>query len=114
MRYILLIYSDESRYPKMSEQELGKLMAAYGQFSEELVAAKAMGGGERLRPTSSATSVQVRNGKTLLTDGPFAETKEQFGGYYIIDVPNLDAALAWAAKVPSAQYGTVEVRPIWE
>ena len=112
MRYLLLIFSDETLYPKMSEEEVGKLMAAYGQFTEEIAAQTQSS--ERLQPTATATTVRVRNGDTMTTDGPYAETKEQFGGYYLIEAEDLDAAIAIAARVPSATYGAVEVRPIFE
>lgn len=114
MRYLLLIHSDETRYPKMSEAELGQLMAAYGKFTTELQTAGALKGSDRLQPTGTATTVRVRNGNIVTTDGPFAETKEQLGGYYEIDVKDLDEAIQWAAKIPSATYGSIEVRPIWE
>ncbi len=113
MQYVLLINSDESGYEKMSEETMGKLMADYGAFTAELQESGAMVAGDRLQPTTTATTVRVREGETMTTDGPFAETKEQFGGYYIIDVANLDDAIAWAAKVPTAKYGSIEVRPIW-
>ena len=87
---------------------------AHGAYAEALVKAGAMQGGQRLRPTSDATSVRVRNGKTEVLNGPYAETREQLGGYYLIDVPDLDAALSWAARCPSSAFGTIEVRPIWQ
>lgn len=114
MRYMLMIYSNEADESKMAPADLGKLMEDYGTFTEGLISAGAMQGAERLQPISTATTIRVRNGKAVTTDGPFAETKEQIGGYYIIDVKDLDAAIAWAAKVPTAKYGSVEVRPIWE
>lgn len=114
MRYLLMIFANEADEMNMSPEDMGQLMAEYGRFSEEVETAGVHRGGERLRPTSDATTVRVRDGQTSTTDGPFAETKEAFGGYYMIDVPNLDEAIAWAAKIPSAKYGTVEIRPIWE
>jgi hypothetical protein len=114
MRYLLLINDDESMFPKMSPQEMGKMMEAYGKFHAELQASGAFKDAARLRPVATATTVRVRNGKTLTTDGPFAETKEQLGGYYLIDVKNLDEAIRWASKIPSANLGCVEVRPVWE
>ncbi len=114
MRYMLLIYSDESLYPKMSEADTNQLMQEYGEFTEAVQKAGVLKESDRLHPTTAATTVRVRNRDTLTTDGPFAETKEQFGGFYLIDVKDLDEAIAWAAKVPTAKYGTVEVRPIWE
>ncbi len=114
MKYMLLINSEESFYESVTEEQIGEIMAGYGRFTEELEAAGANVESNRLQPTSTATTVRVRDGKTATTDGPFAETKEQLGGYYVIDVPNLDDAIAFAAKIPSAEYGSVEVRPIWE
>ena len=107
MQYLLMIYEDE----KAPREDM---MAAYGAFTEGLMKSGAMKSGERLRPTSDATTVRVRNGKTSTTDGPFAETKEQLGGYYIVDCKDLDEAIAWAAKIPGATIGSIEVRPIWE
>ena len=114
MRYILLIHDAESIFPKLSPEEMGKLMGEYQQFTAEVQSAGALQGAARLRPVATATTVRVRNGKTLTTDGPFAETKEQLGGYYLIDVKNLDEAIKWASKIPSAKLGCVEVRPVWE
>ena len=114
MRYLLLIYSDESGYAKMTPEAGAELMAAYGKFHEEITGAGVVQGSERLQPTATATTVRVRRGKASVTDGPFAETKEQCGGFYQIDVKNLDEAIAWAEKVPTATYGSIEIRPIWE
>ena len=114
MRYLCLIYNDEKAHSNMSEQEMGAMMEAYGKYTEDLERAGAMLGGEALQPTETATTVQVRDGKTLTTDGPFAETKEQLGGFYMIEAKDLDESIAWAAKIPSAADGSVEVRPIME
>jgi hypothetical protein len=114
MRYMLLINSEESREENMTEQDGAKLMAAYGKFTSDLQEAGALVGSDRLQPTTTATTVRVRNGQTLTTDGPFAETKEQLGGYYLINAKDLDDALQWAARVPTASDGSVEVRPVWE
>ncbi|MEX1024451.1 MAG: YciI family protein [Planctomycetota bacterium] len=114
MRYMLLIYSDESHYGKLTEEENETLMRDYYAFQEGLMGAKAYIDGARLHPTPTATTVRVRGGKRSTTDGPFAETKEQLGGYYLIEAPDLDAALGWAEKVPTSRYGSVEVRPLWE
>ncbi|MHC4956206.1 MAG: YciI family protein [Planctomycetota bacterium] len=114
MRYMLLIATEEALDAGRSPDEEMALMQAYGAFSEELQAAGAMLGAERLRPTSASTTVRVRDGETMVTDGPFAETKEYLGGYYMIEAADLDEAVAWAAKIPSARFGCVEVRPIWE
>lgn len=111
MQYMLLIYGDEKAWQNMTEAEIGKVMAAYNEYTGELAASGALLGGSELAPISTATTVRVRNGKTLTTDGPFAETKEQLGGYYLIDVPNLDEAIKWAAKIPSALTGSIEIRP---
>jgi hypothetical protein len=114
MQYILLIYSDEQLWSAMSREQMTDVMHAYVAYSKELAAAGVLRGGSELAPVASATTVRVRNGQALLTDGPFAETREQLGGYYLIDVPDLDAATTWAAKVPSALVGSIEVRPLTE
>jgi len=112
MQYILLIYGDEKNWMNMPEADMKSMYAAYGAFTQELIGAGVMKGGSELAPIASASTVRVRNGKTMTTDGPFAETKEQLGGYYVIDVPNLDEAIKWAAKIPSAPFGSIEVRPL--
>ncbi|HEY7954873.1 MAG: YciI family protein [Polyangia bacterium] len=107
MQYLLLIYEDEKRFAKgYPEAELGE----YKTFSQEH--AKAIQGGKALKPTSAATTVRVREGKRLTTDGPFAETREQLGGFYLVEARDLDEAIAMAAKLPGARYGSIEVRPI--
>ena len=113
MQYLLMIYANESAENAMPPAEMGAIMQAYGAYTEALVKAGVMRGGERLRPTADATSVRVRNGKSEVLNGPYADTREQLGGYYVIDVPDLDAALQWAARCPTSAYGTIEVRPIW-
>lgn len=114
MRYMLLIAADDADGHQLPPAEEAQLMGDYAAFTEALHEADAMRGGERLRPSSTATTVRVRAGETLVTDGPFAETKEHLGGFYIIEAADLDAAVAWAAKIPGAAHGSVEVRPIWE
>ena len=114
MKYLLMIYASEAEESKTPPAEMGKLMQAYGAYTEAQTKAGALQASNRLRPVSDATSVKVRNGKTEVLNGPYAETREQLGGYYLIDAPDLDAALAWAARCPSSSYGTIEVRPIWE
>ena len=114
MRYELLIYGDESSMAALSAQEQEAITAPYAAFVEAATKANVLRGGERLQPTSSATVVRVRDGKTLTTDGPYAETKEQLGGYFIVECAHLDEALEWAARIPGAAQGAVEVRPIWE
>src|SRR6516165_1021572 len=112
MQYMLLIYSDPSGWVSMSEADRGALYGAYGAFTEELQASGKHVAGDALQGLETATSVRVRDGETLTTDGPFAETKEVLGGYYLIDVDTLDEALEWAAKLPGSWHGHIEVRPI--
>jgi hypothetical protein len=113
MRYLALLYGDENVV--VSDEEQQEVMAAYVAFGEEGGKAGVLTGvGEALQPTSTATTVRVRDGETVTTDGPFAETKEQLGGFYLFECDNLDQAIEWAAKVPAAKDGSVEVRPIME
>jgi len=112
VKYILLIYNDNLDEPVSGTEAHGKYFQAYGAFTENLAKSGKMAGGDALEPGSTATSVRVRNGKTVTTDGPFAETKEQLGGFYIVDAENLDEAIEWAAKIPTAEFGTIEVRPL--
>ena len=113
MQYLLLIYTNEAAYGALPQAELAQTMAEYGTFTQGIVQSGNFKGGERLRPVSTATTVRVRNGKTVTTDGPFAETREQLGGYYLVEASDLDAAIAIAAKVPTAKHGSIEVRPVW-
>lgn len=113
MQYLLLIYSNEAEYAAVPQAELAANMAEYSTFTQGIIQNGNYKGGERLRPVATATTVRVRNGKTLSTDGPFAETRETLGGYYLIDAKNLDEATAIAARIPGARHGCVEVRPIW-
>jgi hypothetical protein len=110
MQYILLIYDNENN--KLSPDERNKLFQEYGAFTQGIVKSGNFKAGDPLQPTSTATTVRVRNGKTLTVDGPFAETKEQLGGYYMIEAENLDQAVAIAARIPSARFGSIEVRPV--
>ncbi len=112
MQYLLLIYGDQNGWESMSEEERGQIFQAYGSFTQDLEQSGAMVGGNALQPTQTATTVRVRNDETLTTDGPFAETKEQLGGYYLVNVDSLDEALEWAAKIPGARHGAIEVRPV--
>jgi hypothetical protein len=112
MQYLLLIYDNEAEMKSAPAGSIDVMNKAYREFKDSIVKTGNMKAGDALQPTSTATCVRIRNGKTLTTDGPFAETKEQLGGFYIIDVPSKDAALEWAAKIPSAPYGPVEVREI--
>lgn len=108
MQYMALIYSND----EAAAQYEGDMMADYGQFTQEAVAAGVFKAGDALMPVSDASSVRVRGGDTAVTDGPFAETKETLGGYYLLECADLDEALKWAAKIPSAKVGTIEVRPV--
>lgn len=112
MQYLLLIYEAEANRAGLSEEEAGGIMHEYNDFGEEAGKAGVVRGGEALEPVASATTVRVRDGERLLTDGPFAETKEQLGGFYLVECETLDEAIDWAAKIPGARTGAVEVRPI--
>jgi hypothetical protein len=113
MQYLLLLHASEAGWTNMTEAEKQQGMAAYMAYSEAVAKAGVLKGSNRLQPVASTTTVRVVDGKTQVLDGPFADSKEQLGGYYLIDVPDLDAALTWAARCPGAHHGTVEVRPIW-
>lgn len=112
MRYALLIYANEAADAQMTPDEQQALMATYYSYTEDLGRANIRLSGEALLPSSTATTVHVNGGKVLSTDGPFAETKEQLVGFYVIEVENLDQAIEWAAKIPHAVTGSVEVRPV--
>ena len=112
MQYIVLIYGNEKGWSSMAKGQIEKMYADYGKYTEDLSKAGVLRGGSELKPTTAATTVRVRGGRRQVTDGPFAETKEQLGGYYLIDVPDLEAALDWAARCPSAHDGSIEVRPL--
>ena len=112
MQYMLLIYDEESVWTGMSEEEQNKVMGEYFAYTEALRESGKYVAGDALQPIKTAKTVQVRDGEALTTDGPFAETKEQLGGYYLVDVDSEDEALEWAAKIPSARYGKIEVRPV--
>jgi hypothetical protein len=114
MKYMLLLYADEAAFGRMSPKEQGEGLAAYQAYTAALTNAGALVSSNRLRPVSSATTVRASGGDFQVLDGPFAESKEELGGYYLIDVADLDAALKWARQCPGAQHGVVEVRPIWE
>jgi len=112
MQYILLIYGNENGYAQRSEAERVAIRGEFMKFTQEIVKSGHFRAGDPLHPTSTASTVRLRDGKVLTTDGPFAETKEQLGGYYIVDVQNLDEALGIASRIPAAHWGSIEVRPI--
>ena len=113
MQYMLMIFSDEMAAAAMPKADVNKMLPAYEAYTKALQGAGALLAGDRLRPTDSASTVRVREGRTQVLDGPYAETKEQLGGYYIVEAKDLDAALDWAARCPGAASGAVEVRPLW-
>ncbi len=112
MQYMLLIYENEAERTGRSEEENKRVFGEYGEFTKSIVTSGHFKAGDALQPTSTATTVRVRNGKQLVTDGPFAETREQLGGYYLVEAKDLDEARAIAARVPGAKYGSIEVRPV--
>jgi hypothetical protein len=114
MQYILMAYVDEAGWPTLTPAEQEQGMAAYTAFTQALEAAGALKGLNRLQPSSAATTVRIAKGKSQVLDGPYADSKEQLGGYFIIDVADLDAALSWAARCPATNHGVVEVRPLWQ
>ncbi|MBR0992696.1 YciI family protein [Bradyrhizobium japonicum] len=113
MQYLLMIYQNEVEYAKNDAATSQKMLAEYQTFTQGIVQSGNFKAGDRLQPTTTATTVRVRDGKTLTTDGPFAETREQLGGYYLIEAKDLNAAIEIAARIPSARIGSIEVRPIW-
>jgi hypothetical protein len=114
MKYLLMTYVNENGWTKMTKAEQEQGAAAYMAYGEALKKAGAIVGSNRLQPTSTATTVRITNGKSQVLDGPYVDTKEQLGGYFLIDAPDLDSAISWAARCPAAGHGVVEVRPIWE
>lgn len=113
MEYMLLIHADPSGFDSLPQDTKAQAMAAYTAYTEALRKADIVRASNRLRPGSTATAVRVREGKTEVLHGPYIETREELGGYFLIDVPDLDTALSWAARCPGASHGTVEVRPVW-
>ncbi len=113
MQYLLMLYANEAGWDAMTEAQKGQGVAAYAAYTEALQKAGALKGSNRLRPSSTATTVRVADGKSQVLDGPFADSKEQLGGYYLIEAADLDAAIAWAGRCPGAGHGVVEVRPVW-
>jgi hypothetical protein len=112
MQYLLMIYQNEAESSKMDAAARQKVTAEYGAFTQTIIQSGNFKAGDGLQPTTTATTVRVRDGKTLTTDGPFAETREQLGGYYLVEAKDLDTAVAIAARIPGAKTGSVEVRPI--
>lgn len=113
MQYLLLIYAEEGGWDRMTEAQQREGITQFAAYTEALRKAGILVGSNRLRDTPDATTVRIADGKTKVQDGPFAETKEQLGGYYLIEAKNLDDAIAWAARCPGAAYGAIEVRPVW-
>ena len=113
MQYLLMAYVDEAGWPKLSKSEQEQGIAAYAAYGEALKTSGVIKGSNRLQPTSTATTVRSSNGKSQVLDGPYVDSKEQLGGYFLIDVPDLDAALSWASRCPAVHHGVVEVRPVW-
>ncbi len=114
MQYLCLIYQDEAAMEDRSKAEIDKTFAEYADFTENIKKAGRLVGVNRLQPARTAVTVRVRDGSVVATDGPFAETKEQLGGYYLIEARDLNEAIQTAAKIPSARFGSVEVRPVWD
>jgi hypothetical protein len=113
MQYLLMLFIDEAAWPKLTPAERERGLAAYQAYSEALKNAGVFKGSNRLQGTRSATTVRVTDGKTEVIDGPYVDSKEQLGGYFLIEAPDLDAAISWAARCPGASHGTIEVRPVW-
>jgi hypothetical protein len=114
MKFLALLYGEEGDWANATEEEVAAVMEAHNAFGEAAGGAGVLVGGEALQLSNTATVVQVRDGERMLTDGPFAETKEQLGGYYVLECKDLDEALTWAAQIPEAKTGKIEVRPIME
>ena len=113
MQYLLMIYHNEAEYAKIDAATRQKMLGEYQAFTQSIIQSGNFKAGDRLQPTTTATTVRVRDGKMLTTDGPFAETREQLGGYYLIEAKDLDAAIGIAARIHGARFGSIEVRPIW-
>jgi hypothetical protein len=113
MEYLMLLYSQEDGWSAMTPEQQKQGEAAYKAYGEAARKAGVLKGSNRLRPVASATTVRMADGKSQVVDGPYVDSKEQLGGYYLIDVPDLDTALEWAARCPGASHGTIEVRPVW-
>jgi hypothetical protein len=112
MQYLLLIYHNEAEAGSATPAARQQMLADYGAFTQSIIQSGNFKAGDALKPTSTATTIRVRDGKTLTTDGPFAETREQLGGYYLIEAKDLDQAITIAERIPSAKFGSIEIRPI--
>ena len=113
MQYMLLIYGNEAAMKSATQADRDAMFRSYHEYTQSIIKAGNMKAGDALQPTATATTVRVRDGKTLTTDGPFAETREQLGGYYLVEAKDLNAAIEIAARIPGARSGSIEVRPIW-
>jgi hypothetical protein len=113
MKYLLLIYGNEATYLDRPREAVAESFAAYTAYTRQMQEAGVLCAADRLRPTAEAKTVRAPKGRTSVVDGPFAETKEQLGGYYLIEAPDMEAALAWAERCPGAEHGSIEVRPVW-
>jgi hypothetical protein len=114
MQYLLMLHSEETGWNKLTKEQQEQGVAAYGAYTEALKKAGVLRSSNRLQPSSASTTVRLTNGKPQVLDGPYVESKEQIGGYYLIEVADLDAAISWAARCPGAGHGVVEVRPVWD
>ncbi len=114
MKYMVLMYANEALADQMTPDETKQIMQDWMTYMKEGQAAGVLVGNGGLAPTANSTTVRVRDGKTMITDGPFAETHEQMGGYSLLDCQDLDEAVSWAAKIPTARYGSIEIRPLWD
>ena len=112
MKFMLVLWGDESQWADMSEEETAADMARWDDYTNQLIAAGALVSGEGLQASTTAKTLRIENGERIVTDGPFPETKEQLGGFYVIEVDSFDEALEWASKLPSAEYGSTEIRPV--
>jgi hypothetical protein len=113
VQYMLLIHSSENGFAALTKEQVEQAMGAYTSYSEALRKAGVLVSSNRLQPVAASTTVHIADGKTQVLNGPYAETKEQIGGYYLIEAPDLDGAIAWASRCPGASHGTVEIRPVW-
>ena len=114
MKFLCIIYNDEATYADASPADIAAIFQAHGEFGQAAGEAKVLQGGEGLQPVATATTLRVRDGERMLTDGPYAETKEQLGGYYLLECKDLDDALNWASRIPEAKTGAIEVRPVMD